>query len=428
LAVFIVSLASMPCAAVADTQPKNSRYLTYEERVALDLLRLPEEQIDIGEAALRLSALILPDADVPKGVAELNALAAEVARLVGTKTDPDFRIRAINTVLYRRHGFQYDFERMERGDMGVDSPLLWHYLQTKRGNCVSMPVLWYAVAERLGYPVFAVEASQHLFLRYEDGAGRINIETTSGGGELPDSDYVGMLQLPDEALRSGAMMRTLTKREFLAILVGQLGVTFSRLNNYGAAVTLLEGALQNNPMHVMGHWDLAVIYSSLGYTLTAKSEVLSKNHQDPNGAELPPEFELALRHAHTATELGATKLVEKDYWKKLIHPSGSEAVNKVRPRPYDVAADLHLDRSAIRVQLNYTDVRPRERGTDYVPSPTTCRPFCTDICATGAAPAYSPPAFPEPRRPGCTCPGDPPAQSGMAVESPYGPGSITVPR
>jgi len=158
--------------------PVSPTIQTPDLRVVEELLGIPEAKLNIGEAALKLSVLMLPETDVNRGLEEIDGLARRVAQIVGSRSDAEFRIRAINTILYQEHAFDYD-----RDDMLGRKPenaLLWHYLKTRKGNCQTMPLLWYAVAERLGYPVKAVSAPQHFFLRYDDGQSRVNIEATSG--------------------------------------------------------------------------------------------------------------------------------------------------------------------------------------------------------------------------------------------------------
>jgi hypothetical protein len=111
-----------------------------EVRVAKELLALPEDKLNIGEAALRLSALVDSETNVAEGQRLIGLLASQVRALVGTRTDPDYRIRAVNEVLLRRAGLGYD--KVDPLGMSLDSSSLWKLLATKKGNCVSLPVLW----------------------------------------------------------------------------------------------------------------------------------------------------------------------------------------------------------------------------------------------------------------------------------------------
>lgn len=85
------------------------------------------------------------------------------------------------TVLQRNLGVEYNPESMTGPADCTDSRSLFLHglLETGQGTCLSMPVLYVAIARRLGYPVFLVGAKQHLFARWEGDGERFNIECTT---------------------------------------------------------------------------------------------------------------------------------------------------------------------------------------------------------------------------------------------------------
>lgn len=212
-------------------------------QVVRQLLSIPEKQIDIGAAALVLSAMIDPSTDVNAGVAMLDELAKVARQRLAGRADPATRIRTLNTVL-KEQGFKYDLSDM----MGrnVRNRLLWGLLTRHKGNCVTLPVLWYSVAQRLDFPVFGVLAPQHMFLRYDDGAFSQNIEATSGGGQFTDRQLIEEMEIPDEAIKAGSMMRSLSRRELLVELIVDIATAMLNAKNYDSAIALLELALEND--------------------------------------------------------------------------------------------------------------------------------------------------------------------------------------
>ena len=197
-------------------------------QVAIELLKTPEEKLNIGEAALRLSTLIMTGERYDKELAQLNEIAAQVANAMELKggDDPESRIQTLASVL-NRLGYRYSGD--DPDGRNSESSLLLSVLRTKKGNCVGLPTLWYAVAERLGFPIHAVVAPHHIFLRYDDGTFRMNIETISYSNPT-DERIISDLEVPAGAIKSGAMMRSLSKREFLAVLItnvaAYLGLTY----------------------------------------------------------------------------------------------------------------------------------------------------------------------------------------------------------
>ncbi len=191
--VFLFSVLLCPQLSVAHAEAISG--LSDPELEAL--ARLPEDQINIGNLALVLATEAFPNLDVSHYSAQLDAMVDDIRRLTGGSTDPDYRIRVMNTYLYLDKGFHYD-----KGDMYGHQPTnryLSGILDTKAGSCTTMPLLYLAIAQRLGYPVYPVAAPQHLFLRYIDPKlNEQNIEATGGGGFTSDEEYTVTLEIPEQ--------------------------------------------------------------------------------------------------------------------------------------------------------------------------------------------------------------------------------------
>lgn len=71
--------------------------------------------------------------------------------------------------------------------------LFLHGLVSSRamGTCISMPVFYVAIGQRLGYPMKLVTAKDHVFARWEsaDGKERFNIEATGQGLSTPEDSF-----------------------------------------------------------------------------------------------------------------------------------------------------------------------------------------------------------------------------------------------
>jgi tetratricopeptide (TPR) repeat protein len=103
------------------------------------------------------------------------------------------------------------------------------------------------LAERFDLPIYAVATPSHVFLRYDDGRTRINIETQQGGANIPDEQYIREQKIPEDSIRRGVFMRNLTTEEFLAQVHNNLGVVYSELKEYDAAAKEYEAALELDP-------------------------------------------------------------------------------------------------------------------------------------------------------------------------------------
>lgn len=116
-------------------------------------------------------------------------------------------------------------------------------IDTKRGTCSNMPVLYMAVAHRLGWPLKAVVAADHMWCRWDDGTKQFNLEatsTTSTGGEgafstPPDESYMTDLRVSPKAVEVGSDMTTLTARQTLGVYLQQRSAYFRETDSWEMA-------------------------------------------------------------------------------------------------------------------------------------------------------------------------------------------------
>lgn len=104
-------------------------------------------------------------------------------------------------------------------------------IDTRRGTCASMPVLYMAIGHRLGWPLKAVVSKDHLWCRWDDGktaeegGKRFNLEATSAASEggmgsfssTTDREYIQTLGTTQLALTSGSDLTSLTPRQTLGV-------------------------------------------------------------------------------------------------------------------------------------------------------------------------------------------------------------------
>lgn len=262
------------------------------------LLSTPEQDIDIGIAALTLAKEIYPELDIKAYSKKIDAMVT-VARLVARGSqDPDYRIRALNTYLYKHAGIKYDMP-----DPNADkqqNQYLNGILDTKMGSCVTMPLLYLSIAQRLGYPVYPVSLPWHFVLRYVDPILKMqNIETTGGGGYVSDEEYTEVLQISQQSIKNGAYLKTMTYREFLAILVADNGVYWGMRGDIAKTIRYMEKALKAYPRS-------ADIAKALGNAY----QIYSRSHSGRTAAECRAR---AAFYFKKADDLGVTKLSNSNY-------------------------------------------------------------------------------------------------------------------
>jgi len=116
----------------------------------------------------------------------------------------------------------------------------------KQGTCVSMPVLYTAVARRLGYPVFLVMAKGHLFCRWDSAGERFNIEGTGVGGMTPRPDefyHTFPSRLSETELKFANYLKSLTPAEELALFLETRAVSLSTHQRHDERLVALAQAV-----------------------------------------------------------------------------------------------------------------------------------------------------------------------------------------
>ena len=108
----------------------------------------------------------------------------------------------------------------------------------RRGNCLGLTSLYLLLAERLSLPLHGVYLPSHCFVRYEDAEVRINIETGEKGAEWEDERYLREFQLT----RGLPYMRSLGRKEMIAVYLKSLGAAYSRKGREDHALRLYREA------------------------------------------------------------------------------------------------------------------------------------------------------------------------------------------
>lgn len=223
------------------------------------------ERVPIARINLLVAKEVFCDLDVDTYTAKLRQLAQELKeynqKYVDNPNDPDQLIRALNTYLYFHKNFRYtklgdanDVVSLNREPTNL---FLNGILDRMMGTCVSMPVIYIALGEEMGYPIKGVNAEDHFFCRWEGNGYVSNIEATNGGEEFTDEFYKKDLGVTDEQLASGAYMKTLSKRELIGNFFFARASFYSATGQAEKAIDDFQRVVACNPRDVDGFANLA---------------------------------------------------------------------------------------------------------------------------------------------------------------------------
>lgn len=135
------------------------------------------------ERIMELNAVQEPELDRDALRAAFRRIVESARAATAKAATPRVKIAALNRVLLADRQVTYLSNKYWR-DATLAATVLRH-----RGNCLSTSTLYVLVGQELGLPIRLVIVPGHAFVRWDDGAARINIETTAGGVEVPDEQY-----------------------------------------------------------------------------------------------------------------------------------------------------------------------------------------------------------------------------------------------
>lgn len=244
------------------------------------VLRLREDEVDLATAALIVSECWSNMVYGRRYLSRLDDMALEIrSRLRRQKLEVDHRaIPVINEYLFDELGFRSISEASD-----PNSLFLHTVMDTKRGYCLSLSILYLAIAERIGLPAYGVVVPGHFFVRYDDGQKRYNIETTSRGGTAPDEHYIRKFKVPGGD--NHIYMKKLNKIQTLGCFFNNLGNSYSDVGNMESALLAFERAVTINPTLSESRANLGNIYLKKNWVVKAIGEYLAALVINPHDAK-----------------------------------------------------------------------------------------------------------------------------------------------
>jgi regulator of sirC expression with transglutaminase-like and TPR domain len=220
------------------------------DRVTVEALFHPGS--DLLDVKLSVDKLIDPVTNVQAVKAMVNHMADEVKTMAGDGATGAVKLVALKRYLYESGAwngnkpFLYDLTDPQ-GEKPANR-LFQRYLTTRRGNCITMPMLMTFVGERLGLRMTLASAPLHVFIKYTDDDGKVwNLEATSGGGFTRDIWYRQKLPMSDQAVANGVYLRPLSHDEAVALIASGLVDHELEAGDFESAISVSDVLLKHYP-------------------------------------------------------------------------------------------------------------------------------------------------------------------------------------
>jgi len=232
--------------------------LSPRERLA-QLAALPDDAIDLAEAALLIAAEAYPSLDIGAYIRQLDELAREAQPLLGTMASEPQRIIRLNQFLF----VEKRFTGNQRNYYDPRNSFLNHVLDTRKGIPITLAVVYMEVARRLGLVVRGVSFPGHFLAKY---AGDTEILIDAFFGQVLTEEHCRQrlrTVLGPNAAFDRRYLRPATTKEILVRVLENLKQIYLKASDDVAALSCVDRVLLFDPDSTRELRDRGLIYQRL---------------------------------------------------------------------------------------------------------------------------------------------------------------------
>lgn len=217
------------------------------------------QETGLARIALQIAQESYPEIDIEEYLKKLDNIVKNIKTSLRDATEPEQVIKTVNIVLFNELQFKY-VQTGELEDISLNK-----VLDTKIGNCVGLSILYLSIAEGLNLPIYGVSVPEHIFVRYDDGDFRRNIETGYEGMATPDSYYVHMpgKRISQVSIRNGYYLKNLTTSEVIANIYLNRSIIQKEKNNITDALKDINHAIQLHGNDAVAYCNRGVLHEKM---------------------------------------------------------------------------------------------------------------------------------------------------------------------
>ena len=309
VAGFLARDTSKPPASIQKISPAKS------PRTLAELLELKPAELEGTDIALMnlLCAEGLPGAEILKVedcLATLDQWAQHAKREIDRnyhhfREDPAYyyhseafyKMLMLSVVVYEDFGVRYNPKLIAppseaRGDdhFFADSrDILIHGMvgPQRMGTCSSMPILYIALGQRLGYPLKLVKARGHLFMRWDSPTEKFNMDATGKGLDKYDDEHYKQWPFPltEAGIKEDDYLKSLSAAEELSAFLSIRGACQTDNGQLGDALASFNSAHRLVPTWKGNQVLLAEARQRLARPIAAAQQ----QQANPGIASVPPD-------------------------------------------------------------------------------------------------------------------------------------------
>ncbi len=294
--------------------PKTFIFIPQPETLE-ELLKQPDEDIDILHAALLSGKEINPEIDIEKHLAYIDQLAEKLHSQLDRYASPQSNMEKMAISLYESVSDNPKSKFLQNlSDAGLD-------MFIHEGPCFAGTLLYMGIAERIGLPLRMIflYSPTHSLVRYKDQHHQFYIETTNKGKIL--NRFPHDLGEP----YSNSVYHCLNQQETVAAILHQVGVIWRDGNETDKALQAFQLAAQIAPEFALVRAQLGSFYLDFLHNKEKGITELKK------AIELSPKYDIPHIILGTAYYSRGNLEMAEEEWRAAYecNPQSVKAINNM---------------------------------------------------------------------------------------------------
>jgi regulator of sirC expression with transglutaminase-like and TPR domain len=234
-----------------------------------DLLRRPDTEVDLAEAALLVAAQEYEDLDVRGYLARLDEMGRSLRLRLEDEPRPERAVMALNRYLFQELGFRGNTQQY----YDARNSYLNDVLERRTGIPITLSVVYIEVARRAGLEVEGVGLPGHFVVRVQTPARGLLVDPFHGGLLLTERDCQQRLDriFGGKVKLEPKMLRPCGQKDMIERVLRNLKAIHLRDEDSARALRVVDLLVQVQPGSAEDLRDRGVLYASLDcYGLAAR--------------------------------------------------------------------------------------------------------------------------------------------------------------
>ncbi|MBI1909635.1 MAG: transglutaminase family protein [Deltaproteobacteria bacterium] len=227
-----------------------------------DIAHLPEEEIELAEAALLVAKEQYPDLDVSSYLTKLDEMGERARLRVGQVVGGRQIIEGLNNYLFKEEGFHGNVEDYYSPTNSFLNDVLDH----RTGIPITLSVIYIETGRRAGIPLQGVAFPGHFLVKYSNEGEEIVLDPFHQGRILSEKDCSEQLRrMFGEKLRfDKKLFRAATKKEVLTRMLTNLKAIYTTRKDFEKALRMISHIVSLNPKASQEIKERGILYTQIG--------------------------------------------------------------------------------------------------------------------------------------------------------------------